>query len=79
MEGMFFECGSLASLDVSSFDTSRVTTMLRMFYNCGSLAELDISGFDMTNVEDDTEMLAGTRWNPEPTAQENRSEIMQYR
>ena len=35
---MFSGCSSLSSLDVSSFDTSSVTSMSSMFYNCSSLS-----------------------------------------
>ena len=48
--GMFRGCSSLASLDMSSFDTSKVTSMGYMFYGCSSLASLDLSGLDTSNV-----------------------------
>ena len=38
---MFNGCGKLTSLDVSNFDTNKVTNMSGMFYNCNSLTELD--------------------------------------
>ena len=50
MERMFYDCKSLASLDVSCFDTSQVTSMEWMFYHCKSLASLDVSCFDTANV-----------------------------
>ena len=34
---MFYGCSSLISLDVSGWDTSKVTTMGNMFYGCSSL------------------------------------------
>ena len=34
---MFDNCQSLTSLDVSSFDTSKVTDVNSMFYKCSSL------------------------------------------
>ena len=50
MSSMFYNCQSLTSLDLSSFDTKNVTNMYCMFYNCQSLASLDLSSFDMRNV-----------------------------
>ena len=46
MSGMFYGCSSLASLDLSSLDTSQVTGMSYMFSGCSSLASLDVSGLD---------------------------------
>ena len=34
---MFYECSSLKSIDLSSFNTTNVTNMNSMFYNCSSL------------------------------------------
>ena len=48
--GMFYGCSSLASLDLSSFDTSSVTDMRGMFNDCSSLASLDLSSFDTSKV-----------------------------
>ena len=42
---MFYGCSSLKSLDLSNFDTSKVTYMSYMFYECTSLESLDISNF----------------------------------
>ena len=50
MNDMFFECSSLTSLDLSSFDTSNVKGMSSMFANCTSLTSLDLSSFDTSNV-----------------------------
>ena len=52
MHGMFQNCGSLTSLDLSDFDTSNVTDMGGMFNYCASLTSLDLSGFDTSNVTD---------------------------
>ena len=54
MEYMFVKCGKLASLDLSSFDTSNVTNMSHMFKFCTTLTELDLSNFKtdkVTNME----------------------------
>ena len=50
MKEMFAYCSSLTSLDLSSFNTSKVTTMQRMFRECKSLANLNIGNFDTSNV-----------------------------
>ena len=50
MSGMFYECASLESLDLSGFDTSAVTSMSYMFYDCVSLADVDVSSFDTSAV-----------------------------
>ena len=39
---MFSECSSLASLDLSSFDTSNVKTMENLFEGCSKLAEVTL-------------------------------------
>ena len=50
MGWMFKGCGSLTSLDLSSFDTSQVTDMEEMFSGCESLTALDLSSFDTSEV-----------------------------
>jgi surface protein len=42
---MFRKCSNLTTLDVSSFDTSKITDMVAMFSECSSLTELDLSSF----------------------------------
>ena len=48
--GMFEGCSNLTNLDLSTFDTSKVTNMAGMFYGCSSLVSLDLSSFDTSNV-----------------------------
>ena len=48
MEIMFKNCSSLASIDLSNFDTSKVTDMRSMFYGCGNLTSVDLSNFDVS-------------------------------
>ena len=50
MNGVFEGCNKLKSIDVSSFDTSNVNSMVDMFNGCSELTELDISNFDMSKV-----------------------------
>ena len=51
MDFMFADCSSLASLDLSGWDTSKVTRMGCMFSGCASLPSLDLSGWDTSGVE----------------------------
>ena len=48
---MFCGCRSLTSLDLSCFDTSKVTNMEYLFINCISLKYLNVSSFKTSNVE----------------------------
>ena len=41
---------TLMNLDLSNFDTSKVTDMVYMFYNCGALTSLKLSNFDTSSV-----------------------------
>ena len=50
MEGMFYVCSALTSLDVSHFNTQNVTDMGRMFFDCSGLTSLDVSHFKTQNV-----------------------------
>ena len=40
MDFMFDSCSSLATLDVSTFDVSKVTTAMSMFFNCSNLTTI---------------------------------------
>ena len=51
MGDLFSECTSLKEIDVSNFDTSKVTDMSKMFYKCESLKELNLANFNTNNVE----------------------------
>ena len=51
MSGMFYNCLA-RSLDVSSFDTGRVTDMKEMFCFCSNLTSLNLHNFDTSNVSD---------------------------
>ena len=47
---LFQNLTALEEIDLSSFDTSNVTSMSGMFSNCSSLESLDLSSFDTSNV-----------------------------
>ena len=52
MNGMFYNCSHLTSLDLSGFNTANVTDMGAMFSFCSRLTSLDLSGFNTENVTD---------------------------
>ena len=58
MNGMFYGCYGLTSLDLSHFNTQNVTDMNRMFYGCWGLTSLDLSHFNTQNVTDMSEMFS---------------------
>ena len=58
--GMFFYLPYLTSLDLSSFDTSKVTYMSKMFYGVSSLNSLDLSNFSTSQVTDMSGMFLYT-------------------
>ena len=41
MSGMFRYCSSLKEINLSSFNTNKVTNMSDMFYECSSLKEIN--------------------------------------
>ena len=59
MASMFQGCDSLSSIDISNFDTSRVTTMANLFNGCNSLSSINLSNFDTYNVNDMGQMFYG--------------------
>ena len=59
MNGIFEDCITFVSLDLSPLDTSSVTDMGRMFNNCNKLASLDLSSFDTSSVTDMSSMFNG--------------------
>ena len=50
MSLMFYNCKKLTSLDVSQFNTSKVTSMNLLFSGCTGLTSLDLSSFNTTQV-----------------------------
>ena len=59
MSGMFYACRNLKQIDVSGFDTSRVTNMSGMFNECETVKKLDVTGFDTSKVTDMSAMFRG--------------------
>ena len=56
---MFYGCSQLTSLDVTHFNTEKVTNMLQMFTDCRSLTSLDITNFNTANVANMGSMFYG--------------------
>ncbi len=46
----WFSESNVSSIDMSKFDTSKVTSMQGMFYGCINLTSIDVSNFDTSNV-----------------------------
>ena len=61
MSSMFTSCNSLTSLNVSSFNTSSVTSMSSMFYHMFDLTSLDVSNFDTSSVTFMSSMFVSCR------------------
>ena len=59
MKGIFQNCESLITLDLSSFYTSNVEIMWGMFKGCKSLIYLNLQGFETSNVKDMESMFEG--------------------
>lgn len=58
MGQMFSGCSNLSSIDVSSFDVSKVNIMTAMFLNCSKLERIDISNFHSDQVYTCTRMFS---------------------
>ena len=51
MNGMFSECSSLVSINLTGFETSNVVDMYCMFSDCSSLSYIDLTGVNIINVK----------------------------
>ena len=59
MSYMFNECSSLTNINLSNFNTNKVTDMSCMFRECSSLEELNLSNFNTNNVNNMIGMFEG--------------------
>ena len=59
MSSMFNSCGSLTSLNISTWNTSTVSNMNAMFRNCAKLTTLDLSHFKVDGVTNMGDMFSG--------------------
>ena len=58
MRFMFGYCEKLTSLDVSKFNTSKVTDFIGMFYSCRGLTSIDVSHFNTSQGTDMSSMFS---------------------
>ena len=58
MRSMFFNCSSLASLDLSNFNTEKVTNMSFMFHECKKITSFNISSFNTKKVTKTNSMFS---------------------
>ena len=49
---MFFNCGNITKIDLSSFNTKQVTNMNHMFGRCYNLKEIDLNNLNTEKVTD---------------------------
>ena len=56
---MFYDCKFISNLDLSNFNTQKVTNMKSLFSRCSSLSKLDLSNFNTQNVTDMNSMFDG--------------------
>ena len=55
---MFYDCGSLTSLDFSSWNTASVTDMSHMFLSCGRLVSIYVgNGWNTDNASSSGKMF----------------------
>ena len=59
MSNMFGFCSSLTTIDLSHFDTSKVTDFSVMFQYCSALTSLDLSHFDTSSATSISNMFEG--------------------
>ena len=59
MDSLFNGCSSLKSINLTNFDTNRLTNMASMFSGCRSLDAIDLSGFNTYNVYNMTRLFYG--------------------
>ncbi|MDO5133374.1 MAG: BspA family leucine-rich repeat surface protein, partial [Eubacteriales bacterium] len=52
MIDLFFGCESLKSIDMSTWDTSGITSVHGVFYDCKSLKKLDVTTWDTSKMGD---------------------------
>lgn len=59
LQGMFWGCSSLESVDLSFINTKNVTTMAALFSGCSSLKSVDLSSWDTGKVTEMTGLFEG--------------------
>ena len=59
MVAMFKDCSALASLNISSFTTERITNMTDLFNGCAALTTLNLSSFNTARVTNMKNLFKG--------------------
>jgi surface protein len=59
MNGMFAECYSLTSIDLSHLDTSNVIDVHCLFWQCNDLSLINLTKVNLTNTKDYFQMFDG--------------------
>ena len=59
MNHMFNNCYNLKNINLSKFDTAKVTEMQAMFQRCTELTNLDLTSFNTSNLVDMGYMFYG--------------------
>lgn len=59
MNGMFYQCQKITSLDLSSWNTSNATNIGTMFYTCTALEQINLSNWDTSKVTSMSNMFYG--------------------
>jgi surface protein len=52
MSGLFYNCSSLTTIDLTNFQTNNVITMKKMFAECSSLRNINLKNFETHNLKD---------------------------
>ena len=63
MDLLFCDCGKLTNLDLSNFNTIKVTDMERMFERCTNLESLDLRNWKFNNAVTTSRMFYGIKNN----------------
>ena len=52
LQNIFYDCNSVISIDLTSFNTKKIIYMNSMFYNCYSLTSINIASFDTSQLSE---------------------------
>jgi len=59
VSGIFGDCTSLESIDLSGWNNPKITSLASMFKNCTNLKIINLTNFDMSNVKNMSNMFSG--------------------
>ena len=63
MQNMFVGCSSLISLDLSSFNTEKVSLIRDMFNGCSNLKYINLKNFKLSNSLNYSNIIKGIPYN----------------